>query len=173
MKISLLFLLLLQACSPLFNQADKNIHKAYAYSREVLAGISPSVVIHENGSLREKPAEANQQYFIYTEVTGSSDVVIKYIWLNRKRHDAISTVKPTPVIIEYSKSNIKHIDTLVSKTRYIVFQIEIKNENKEKATTQLSKSIKSDGMIIEYLSKGKTRYYPIDTIKQLAPLVLQ
>lgn len=131
------------------------------------------MVIHENGSLKEKPAEANQQYFIYTEVAGSSDVVVKNLWLNRKRYDVISTVKSTPVIIENLRSTIKQMDTLVSKTRYKVFQIEIKKENKEKATNQLSKSLKSDGMIIEYLSKGKTRYYLIDTIKQLAPLVLQ
>lgn len=173
MKISLLFLLLLHACSPLFNQANKDIHKVYAYSRATLPGVSPFVVIHENGSIREKPAEANKQYFIYTEVTASSDVVVKHVWLNRKRHDVISTVTPTPVIIENSNSNKKHMDTLVSNTSYKVFQIEIKKENQEKLTNQLSKSIKSEGMTIEYLSKGKTRYYSIDTIKQLAPLILQ
>lgn len=173
MKISLLFLLLLQTCPPLFDQVYNDIHKAYAYSRAILPGVPPSVVIHENGSLSEKPVEANRQYYIYTEVTGSSDVVVKYLWLNRKRHDVISTVTPTPVIIENSKSNMKHMDTLVPKTSHRVFQIEIKKENREKVTDQLSKSIKSEGMIIEYLSKGKTHYYPIDTIKQLAPLILQ
>lgn len=173
MKISLFFLLLLQACSPLFNQADKHIHKAYAYSRATLPGVAPSVVIHENGSIREKPAEANKQYLIYAELTGSSDVVVKHVWLHRKRHDVISTVVPTPVIVENSNSNQKHMDTLVSKTSYKVFQIEIKKENQEKQPNQLSKSVKSEGMAIEYLSKGKTRYYSIDTIKQLPPLVLQ
>lgn len=171
MKISLLFLLLLQACSPLFNRADKDIYKAYAYSREILAGVPPSVVIHENGSLRNKPAEANQQYFIFTEVTESSNVVVKHLWLNQIRHDVISTPKPTPVIIENSKSSAKQIDTLVSKTRYKVFQVEIQKENNEEF--QRPKSVNSAGMILEYLSKGKTHYYHIDTIKQLAPLVLQ
>ena len=170
MKISLLFLLLLQACSPLHNQANKNIYKAYAYSRAILAGVAPSAVIHENGSLREKPAEANQQYFIYTEVAGS-DVVVKNLWLNQKRYDIISTVKPTPVIIENSQSTIKQTDTLVLKTGYKVFQVEIQNENHEKA--QRPKSVRSAGMVLEYLSKGKTHYYHIDTIKQLPPLVLQ
>lgn len=171
MKINLLFLLLLQACSPLHNKANKDIYKAYAYSRAILAGVAPSAVIHENGSLREKPAEANQQYFIYTEVAVSSDVAVKYLWLNQKRYDVISTVKPTPVIIENSISTVRHMDTLAPKTGYKVFQVEIQKESLEKS--RRPKSVKSPGIILEYLSKGKTRYYPIDTIRQLAPLVLQ
>ncbi len=171
MKNSLLLLLLLQACSPLRNQANKDIHKAYAYSRTILAGVPPSAVIHENGSLREKPAEANRQYYIYAETAGSSDVVVKNVWLNQIRYDVISTVKSTPVIIENSISSIKQMDTLVSKTGYKVFQVEIQKESLEKS--QRPKSAKFPGMILEYLSKGKTHYYPIDMIKQLAPLVLQ
>lgn len=176
MKTSLLLFLFVHVCTfQAFNQFCSSIHKAYAYSREVLPGVAPSVVIHENGSVREKPSEGNQQYFIYAEVRKSSKIVVTHIWLNGKRYDAITNVKTTPIVIQNTKGSVEQRDTLVGKTRFKVLQFEMVMENKykENATAKLPESEKSEGVLIEYLSKGKTRYYNMGKTKQLPPLVLQ
>lgn len=174
-KIFLILLLHLFAYNG-FTQSKSYIHKAYAYYREVFPGVAPSVTLEENGSTYEKVRRPGLQHFIYAELSNSSDIAIKNIWINGKKYfTGLEKIKVTPVILSNPNNLEKTKDTLVPKSFFKICQIHLKQQNiaKEKKSNSLAKATVNNEVVIEYLYNKKLYYYNIRKIKKLPPLALQ
>jgi hypothetical protein len=172
-KIICVFINLLIVISS-FSQNGKSLPKGYAYSREVLGGVRPSIIADENGGTSTRTRKPSHQYYIYIETPAVIKYGIKSVWINGKQFSIDIEKVHSPVIIENSTMPDKTKDTLVAFTKNIVWQIQLKNEKKEdKKSVALKKLIDKNEMVIIYTCKGKTQLLPIKKIKGLSPVALQ
>ncbi|MEO6289531.1 MAG: hypothetical protein ABIO76_06405, partial [Ginsengibacter sp.] len=77
------FLLNLTGCSQ-----TNNVEKGYAYARQILSGVKPTVSLSENGSITSANKEPGIQYFIFFESKDTSGFVVKNIWIKGKEYFA-------------------------------------------------------------------------------------
>jgi len=104
------------------------VPKAYAYSRETLSGIRPSIIADENGGTSTRTHKPSLQYFIYIETVAGLNLEIKSVWVNGRQFSIIKEKIITPVIIQNGTMPDKTKDTLVVHTKNIVWQLNLKNE---------------------------------------------
>jgi hypothetical protein len=154
-----------------FAQNTNGLPKGYVYSREVLVGAKPSVVADENGGNTTRASKPSVQYFIYVEAATAID--IQSIWVEGTAFSVTKEKVTAPVIIENATVPGNKNDTLVRNTKYMLWQIQLKDKIKAaKRSATLSQLINNNAVVIQCIRKGKISQLPVKKIKKLSPVAL-
>ncbi len=164
------FLLNLTGCSQ-----TNNVEKGYAYARQILSGVKPTVSLSENGSITSANKEPGIQYFIFFESKDTSGFVVKNIWIKGKEYFAeAEPIITLPIIVEDDSYVQKKNDTLVAEGGGNVWKINVgRLVSPADIAFRKPKQSFSHDVLIGFLNKGSLHYYPIAEIKFLEPVRLQ
>jgi hypothetical protein len=157
-----------------FSQATPNLPVGYAYSREILHAVRPTIIADENGNTAERVSQPSVQYFIYIVTAAKKAVTVKSVWADRQSFSFTQEKINTPVLIQNETPPGKATDTLVAFTKKSVWQLQLKDVKKEhtkkRAPGQL---INKNALVIEYDCNGKAYLLTIKEIKKLPSIALQ
>jgi len=148
------------------------IKKIYAYKQASLPGIRPGVITAENGESIQLPQRQNSfNYWFYISHSNSEVITITGVWINGKKHFIKSeTVDRLPVLkFNLDALSARDTITLVPATNNAVTLIYPTGENikTEKISKHLSRLIKENEFVVEYVRKGKKFLATKKQIKQL------
>lgn len=168
--ISIAYLVLFTtACS----QGNK-IEKGYAYARNILSGVKPSVKLSEDGTVTTTTKEPGIEYFIYARTKDTTIPVVRNIWINGKVYYAYAEeVADLPVIMENNPYYPGKKDTLVESGNGNVWKINVGKLISADTSFHKPREPLNAQVYIGFLSKGKLNYYPISSLKFIEPVRLQ
>jgi hypothetical protein len=157
-----------------FSQAKLNLPKTFAYSREILRGVRPSIIADENGNTSERVAKPSLQYSIYIEAAATPVPIIKSVWVKGRSFSFTKEKISTPVLIQNGTLPDKATDTLIAFTKKTVWQLQLKDEKKEsKKAGSLNRLTGKNAIVIEYTCNGKAYLLTVKEIKKLPAITLQ
>jgi hypothetical protein len=153
------------------------IVKGYAFGRQTLSGVAPSIIVDEDGTERSSTKPPAIEYFIYVETSPKMSVKFDNIWIKGKWYSVkTSEVKTLPVTVAKTTYNSKILnDTLVYKTRSRLWQLNVKEmiHLKGNLSSQAAKQSKTNEVVIAFRHKRKCNYYGIPKLKMLESVRLQ
>jgi len=164
----------LSFCSGIFAQKNIVLPKVYAFSRQVLGGMKPTIIPDETGKSIERIATPAVQYFIYVMDKPGSPFDLNNIWIKGKLFDASVTKEKAPIIITNNSMPGKNTDTLIAGTKNNVWRIQVKEVKKPVAITgSLQLFLSQNEVVIEYKGRPKTKVLTVREIKKLSDIALQ
>jgi hypothetical protein len=170
-----LILLLLSITAVSFTSAQKApVVKMYAYTQPVLPGQKKIAIPDENGNTIEPAMQKKTNYFFYAEKKKQETIKIAGIWMYGKKYLVKSDIVTTiPVeIFEGSSPNGPQKITLAPDSDNEFLQV-LPGPTTSKGTKlpgYLKKMVQKSDLILIYLWKGKTWYFPVKKIKNLSPV---
>jgi hypothetical protein len=172
MHIFFYFLTAVLWVSPSKSQ-DCVIMQGQAYRRATIPGNIPRKDLDESGKEIEAPVKKMNTFFIYVETKNNCTLKVIRLWIDGKAYHTIQEeILNTPVFLQPSHPGGK-FDTLVRKTTNKVFRIHPREEWNLKPEKKIADRLERAKIVIEYANKSGTRYYQIEDIKRIAPMVLQ
>jgi hypothetical protein len=168
-----LTLLLLPLLSSSFASAQKApVVKMYAYIQHVLPGTKRNVIVDENGNTIEPATQKKMNYFFYAEKKKSETIKIAGIWMYGKKYLArYDNVAATPVeIFKGTSSNDSNKITLIpdADNEFVQILPGPTTTKGAKLSGYLKKMVQQNDLVLIYLWKGKTWYFPVKKIKNLS-----
>ncbi|HVT83587.1 MAG TPA: hypothetical protein VHD35_00220 [Chitinophagaceae bacterium] len=174
MKPGFIFLLL-QVTSMSFASAQKApVVNMYAYTQTVLPGQKKIVIPDENGNTIEPAMQKKMNYFFYAEKKKQESIQIIAIWMYGKKYLVrVDPITTTPVLLFQG--------AYADGSRNISLAPGFGNEFLQvlpgsvttkgaKISGHLKKMVRQSDLILIYLWKGKTWYFPVRKIKNLSPV---
>lgn len=161
-------------CSGISAQKIVVFPKAYAFSRQVLGGMKPTITPDETGKSFERIAIPSVQYFIYVMDKPGSPFDLNNIWIKGKLYDASVNKEKAPIIITNNSMPGKNTDTLFAGTKNNVWRIQVKGVKKPGSITgPLQQLLSQNEVVIEYKGRPKTKVLTVREIKKLSDVALQ
>lgn len=148
------------------------IEKGYAFQQASIPGKPPKKILHESGNQVDASARLNNNLLIFFETKPGCNVKIKRVWIKNKVYEVHQeNVEKLPLTFHPSRPGAP-LDTLVASTSNMVYQLHLQNEQLNISKNDLRRLPKGS-IILEYEEATTTHYFIINTIKKLAPVVLQ
>lgn len=149
------------------------IQKGYAFQRTTIPGNVPRTTLDETGKVIEAPVKTMNTLFIYVETKNDCNFRATRVWLDGKAYNMMrEEILTMPVVIQHSHPGSTP-DTLVKQTDNKVYRIQLKEESNTHPGKKILKMGEEAKIIIEYINRSRTEYFPIKEIKRIAPMVLQ
>lgn len=127
----------------------------------------------ETGKVIEAPVKTMNTLFIYVETKNDCNFRATRVWLDGKAYNMMrEEILTMPVVIQHSHPGSTP-DTLVKQTDNKVYRIQLKEESNTHPGKKILKMGEEAKIIIEYINRSRTEYFPIKEIKRIAPMVLQ
>ncbi|MEO7960588.1 MAG: hypothetical protein ABIR19_03515 [Ginsengibacter sp.] len=152
-----------------------DIVHGYAYGREILPGMKPSVTLNEDGRVTKQKRQPQIEYYIYLETKDSSKIFLKNVWVKGITYWAsLRPAMDLPITISNPVYDKMHYDTLISSSRNFVWQVILDSQITSPGVALVSlKRTDLEGVAIEFSEGTRSHHYSIKKIHYLEPIRLQ
>jgi hypothetical protein len=149
--------------------------KMYGYTQSSTSGISPNVVISEDGTQVESKSKSANTPLIYLVYPSNINLQPVAIYINGIRYSLkAEKVDETPVLFEGAlQPNTGKTMVLVPKTNNLVFFLHPEESNHKSISTTAKSLMKHNEVILVYLVNKKKYYSTLKNIIKLTSVPMQ